>query len=197
MLIVDSILPRWRTMPASPSSRSTSRVGERGDRVGIEARERAAVALALVEDGAPAQSRLRAFEREQLEQRGVVVRRHAPLVVVVGDHERLGARPLAPRWFGHRAAATPRRTRGRGSSGSSGTAWGRAGPGTWSRWSGSRRVLGRGGHAQERDLPDLHARVERDRQVRDVRQLEREVPIPTGVDESRGAVDEQTEAAKR
>ena len=40
---------------------------------------------------------LRALEREQLEERGVVVRRDAPLVVVVRDHERVGARPLAAR----------------------------------------------------------------------------------------------------
>ena len=42
---------------------------------------------------------LRALEREQLEQRDVVVLRHAPLVVVVGDHERVGPRPGAPRRF--------------------------------------------------------------------------------------------------
>ena len=39
--------------------------------------------------------------------------------------------------------------------------------------------VGRRGHAQEADLPDLHAGVERDRQVGHVRQLEGDVPVPT------------------
>ena len=71
--------------------------GERGDGGGIEPGEGGAVSLALVEDRAPAQARLRAFEGEELEVLGVVVRRHPPLVVVIGDHERFGPRPLAPR----------------------------------------------------------------------------------------------------
>src|SRR5262245_51284039 len=59
------------------------------------------------------------------------------------------------------------------------------------------RVLGRGRHPQERDLPDLHPRVERDREVRDVRELEGEMAVPAGVDEARGAVDQQPEATER
>ena len=38
--IAASILPRWRTMPASSSSRSTSASPKRGDPLGVEARER-------------------------------------------------------------------------------------------------------------------------------------------------------------
>ena len=49
----------------------------------IETGECAAIVLALVEYGTPGQSRLRAFEAEELEQRAVVVQRHAPFVVVV------------------------------------------------------------------------------------------------------------------
>src|SRR5205807_7603038 len=43
---------------------------------------------------------------------------------------------------------------------------------------GSRR------HAQEGDLADLHARIEGDREVGDVRELEGEVAVPAGVDEA-------------
>ncbi len=41
--------------------------------------------MAFVEDGAPAQTGLGSFEREELEQRTVVGDRHAPFLVVVGD----------------------------------------------------------------------------------------------------------------
>ena len=59
------------------------------------------------------------------------------------------------------------------------------------------RRRGRFRELHERDLPDLHPVVDRDRQVGDVRQLERHVPVPAGVDEARGRVDEQAEAAQR
>ncbi len=86
----------------------------------------------------------------------------------------------------------------RGSSGSSATASGPAGPGT----SIPSTLLpygfvGGGRHLEERDLADLHPRVDRDRQVGDVRQLERQVPVPSRVDEPGGGVDEQAEAAER
>src|SRR6478735_4146194 len=58
------------------------------------------------------------------------------------------------------------------------------------------RVLGRGGHLEEADLADLHARVQRDRQVRDVAQLEGQVTIPACVDEAGRRVDEQAQAAE-
>jgi hypothetical protein len=51
----------------------------------VEARERAAVALALVQDRRPREPGLSALEHEQLEQVPLVVGRNAPLLVVV-DH---------------------------------------------------------------------------------------------------------------
>ena len=60
-------------------------------------------------------------------------------------------------------------------------------------------VRGRRGLGQldERELADLHPVVDRDREVRDVRELERHVAVPAGVDEACGRVDEQAEAAER
>ena len=52
-------------------------------------------------------------------------------------------------------------------------------------------------HPQEADLADLHAGVERDREVGHVRQLEGEVAVPSGVDEAGGRVDEQPEPPER
>ena len=69
----------------------------------IEARERAPIALALVEDRRPRESCLRALEREHLEQMDVVVRRDSPLLVVVGDHQLAHTRgPIAARHARHR-----------------------------------------------------------------------------------------------
>src|SRR4029079_4160044 len=51
----------------------------------IEIGECSPVVLALLEDRLPAQARLRTFEREELEERAVVVNRHPPLVIVVHD----------------------------------------------------------------------------------------------------------------
>src|SRR5690242_18815334 len=47
------------------------------------------------------------------------------------------------------------------------------------------RVLGRAAEAEETELADLHARPERDRQGRDVRQLQGHVAVEAGVDEPR------------
>src|SRR4051812_46702797 len=58
------------------------------------------------------------------------------------------------------------------------------------------RQGGGGGHAQEGDLADLHPRIERDRQVGNVGQLEGEMAIPARVDESRGGMNEQAQAAE-
>ena len=49
------------------------------------------------------------------------------------------------------------------------------------------------GQLDERELPDLHPRIDRDREVGDVRQLERDVPVPAGIDEACGRVDQQAE----
>src|SRR5262249_57127274 len=50
--------------------------------------------------------------------------------------------------------------------------------------------------AQERQLADAHAEVDRDRQPRDVGELERDVPVPAWVDVASGRVDEQAETAE-
>ena len=59
------------------------------------------------------------------------------------------------------------------------------------------RPIDRARHLEERDLADLHPEIERDRQVRDVRQLERQVALPARVDVARGRVDQQPESAQR
>src|SRR5262249_14300990 len=56
--------------------------------------ERTTVVVALGENGVPRKPRLRAFQRQALEELAVVAHRHAPLLVVVGDGERV-AWPLA------------------------------------------------------------------------------------------------------
>ena len=58
------------------------------------------------------------------------------------------------------------------------------------------RPLDRGSNLEEADLADPHAEVEGDRQVRDVRQLERQVALPARVDVARGRVDQQAEPAQ-
>lgn len=55
------------------------------DAARIEFVEGAAIILTLVEDRAPAQTRLRAFEDEKFEERAVVVNRHAPFFVVIAN----------------------------------------------------------------------------------------------------------------
>src|SRR5665213_3073778 len=48
---------------------------------------------------------------------------------------------------------------------------------------GSVGAIGRRRHLEEADLTNLHSWIERDGQVRDVGQLQCDVPVPTGVDE--------------
>src|SRR5207248_3366744 len=48
----------------------------------------------------------------------------------------------------------------------------------------------------EGDLPDLHARIDRHREVRDVRELERDMPVPAGIDEAGRRVDQETETTQ-
>src|SRR5579864_809612 len=62
--------------------------------LGIESLEGPAIVIALVENRAPTQTGLRAFENQKLEERPVVVRRHAPFFIVITDHEVAG-RPTA------------------------------------------------------------------------------------------------------
>ena len=68
LLIVASILPRWRMIPASPSSRSTSRSPNCGDPLDVEAGERRAEVLAFAQDRDPAQPGLEALQADLLEQ---------------------------------------------------------------------------------------------------------------------------------
>src|SRR4249920_932612 len=60
-----------------------------GDLFHVEAGERTPVVLALGEDRVPGKPRLRALEREAFEELSIVVHRDAPLLVVVGDGERV------------------------------------------------------------------------------------------------------------
>ena len=55
-------------------------------------------------------------------------------------------------------------------------------------------LVGGRGHAQEADLPDLHAGIDGDGQVGHVGELQGEVPVPPGVHEPGRGVDEQPEA---
>ena len=64
-----------------------------GDCLRVEARERAAISLPLAQDRHPREPRLRSFERQVLEQMTIVVRRYAPLLVVIGDHQVVVSRP--------------------------------------------------------------------------------------------------------
>src|SRR4051794_14339568 len=57
-------------------------------------------------------------------------------------------------------------------------------------------VLHRSVHAHERDLPDWHAEVDRDRQVRHVRELERQISREAAIHEPGGGVDQQAEATQ-
>src|SRR5262249_34437772 len=63
--------------------------GEARDLLRREAGEGAAEVVALAQDGDPGQPGLEAVENELFEQRAVVVFRHAPFLVVIGDVERV------------------------------------------------------------------------------------------------------------
>ena len=89
MPMVPSILARLRTMPASFISALTLRLRVARDLVRIEVVEGAAEIVALAQDRDPREPRLEAVENELLEQRAVVALRHAPLLVVIGDVERI------------------------------------------------------------------------------------------------------------
>ena len=57
-------------------------------------------------------------------------------------------------------------------------------------------MVGGSGHPEEADLADLHARVQGDRQVGHVGELQGEVTVPSGVDETGRRVDEEPEPAR-
>jgi len=67
-------------------------LAEPRDPLGTPVREGASIALALAQDRRPRQACLGAFEIEQLEEGTVVSLRNAPLLVVVGDVERIAER---------------------------------------------------------------------------------------------------------
>ena len=69
--------------------------GEACDFDGIEMSEHSAIGVAFLEDGGPAEARLGAFEDEEFEKGAVVVDGDAPFVVVVVEHEWVGAGPGA------------------------------------------------------------------------------------------------------
>jgi len=60
-------------------------LAESRDRCGVEAREDPTVTLTLVKDRRPGQPGLGPLERQELEEVAIVSRRHAPLLVVVGE----------------------------------------------------------------------------------------------------------------
>jgi hypothetical protein len=75
--------------------------GECSDAVGIEPLERRAKALALAQDRQPAETGLEALEAEPLVEPALVADGAAPLLVVVGDVERVGRRPTANKLRGY------------------------------------------------------------------------------------------------
>src|SRR6266436_6763133 len=59
------------------------------DLLRIEVAERATVALALVEDDRPTESRLCGFQNQELEMCAIVMRRHPPFAIVILAHQHL------------------------------------------------------------------------------------------------------------
>jgi hypothetical protein len=101
--------------------------GEARDPVEIEIVEGGAEVFALGQDGAPAQSRLKALQTELLEQAAIIADRKTPFGVVISEELWRGAAPAASRLAGPRIVVlmcTPPRedgitsfSRGRTSSG--------------------------------------------------------------------------------
>jgi len=60
----------------------------------VEVIECPPLVFALAQDCFPAQSSLRAFENQELEQRSIVVNRHSPLLIVVRNRQ-IGLGPMA------------------------------------------------------------------------------------------------------
>src|SRR5437773_11051405 len=63
-----------------------------GDLLGTESIERLPVVLPFLQNCHPAQSCLRPFKHQELEEHPVIVHRHTPLLVVIGDR-RFGGSP--------------------------------------------------------------------------------------------------------
>ena len=92
---VASILARLRTMPGSAISASPSSRRPSARSFPARSRRTRSKRRALAQDGDPRQARLKAVEHQLLEQRAVVLFGHAPFLVVIGDIERVHARPGA------------------------------------------------------------------------------------------------------
>src|SRR4029450_1485338 len=71
--------------PGIGEERFDSRRSKSGDTSGIELRKRLSISQPLLEDRFPAQTGLRALERQEFEQDAIVVDRHAPLRIMVRD----------------------------------------------------------------------------------------------------------------
>ena len=84
LLMTASILPRWRTIAASPSRRSTSRSPNRATRSKSKPANAAPERLALAQDRQPREAGLKPLEAQLLEQPHVIGDGKAPLAVVVG-----------------------------------------------------------------------------------------------------------------
>ena len=81
--IAASIFPRWRTIPASASSRSTSASPNAATRSGSKPANAARKACALAQDRQPREARLEALEAEPLVDAALVADRPSPFLVVV------------------------------------------------------------------------------------------------------------------
>ncbi len=85
--------PRWifsrlRMIEGSATSAAILRASYFAITDGIESAERLPVTLPALKDQLPREPRLGAFEEEELEENAIVVARHAPLAIVIGDAER-------------------------------------------------------------------------------------------------------------
>ena len=99
-----------RTIDFEPVSNDTRIPQKAGDAIVSESRDfgrikagkRGAIGFTLVENGLPAQARLRSFEREELEQYAIVMNGRAPLGIVIRNRQR------RPRPRAASACVTPR-----------------------------------------------------------------------------------------
>jgi hypothetical protein len=74
-------------------------LAERGNAVGVEALEGRPEALALAQDRQPAEAGLEPLEAEPLVEPALVADGAAPLLVVVGEIERVGRLPAADQFY--------------------------------------------------------------------------------------------------
>jgi hypothetical protein len=75
-------------------------LAERGDAIRVEPLEGGAKAFTLAQDRQPAEAGLEALEAEPLVEPALVADGASPLLIVVGDVERVGGRPAANQVYG-------------------------------------------------------------------------------------------------